>query len=77
MRNIFTQHPHDVNETYFQHFCFAASRGLKSICCGFGLIIHAVFPFLFIQTGSNFVGNMHKEMQEKRKILAEKKKEAA
>ena len=47
MKNIFTQHPQSVGETYFQHFRFAGFTGLKLILWGFIAIIHALFPFLF------------------------------
>lgn len=50
MRNPFTEHPHSVNETYFQHLGFALWFGLKMIWGGIAAIVHAVFPFLFVTT---------------------------
>jgi hypothetical protein len=47
MKNIFTEHPESVGETYFQHFNFAFGVGLKLIFWGFIAIIHGVLPFTF------------------------------
>jgi len=47
MKNIFTEHPNTVGETYFQHFLFALGTGLKLIFWGLIAIVHALFPFLF------------------------------
>ncbi len=52
MRNIFTEHPNSVNETYFQHFrfacCFAVSMFFAAAAC----FLHALFPFWFKDTAS-------------------------
>lgn len=55
MRNIFTEHPHSIGETYFQHFCFAMIFGSKMIIGGLACVLHAVFPFLCKKTASNFL----------------------
>jgi heme/copper-type cytochrome/quinol oxidase subunit 1 len=55
MKNIFTQHPKSVNETYLQHMKFALLFGMTMIIGGIGCLIHAVLPFLFIQTGTNYL----------------------
>jgi len=53
MRNIFTEHPKSINETYLQHMKFALLFGMTMIISGMACLIHAIFPFLFIQTGTN------------------------
>lgn len=58
MRNIFTEHPHSIGETYFQHFYFAVIFGGKMIIGGLACVIHAVFPFLCKKTASNFLLTM-------------------
>lgn len=55
MKNIFTNHPHSVGESYFQHFFFALSFACKMLAAGVVCLIHAVFPFLFEKTGSNIL----------------------
>lgn len=54
MHNIFTKHPHEQNESYWQHLRVAGGLGLKLIGTGVILIVHSLFPFLFVKTGSNF-----------------------
>jgi hypothetical protein len=58
MSNIFTKHPHKMNESYFQHLYCAAIFGFSMILGGIFCLIHAVFPFLFEKTGSNFLFKM-------------------
>jgi hypothetical protein len=55
MRNPFTNHPNEVGETYFQHFCYAIKSGSIMVTAGLISIIHGVFPFLFKTTGSDFI----------------------
>lgn len=58
MKNIFTQHPHSMNETYWQHLVCAVKFGSKMMIGGVACLIHAIFPFLFEKTGSNFLFQM-------------------
>jgi hypothetical protein len=58
MKNIFTEHPNSVGESYWQHLMFAGIFGFKMIIGGLFCLIHAIFPFLFQNTGSNFLLNM-------------------
>jgi hypothetical protein len=53
--NPFTAHPHAVGETYLEHSRVASSDGLKLIVAGFACLVHAVFPFLFVTTGSRTI----------------------
>lgn len=53
MSNIFTKHPHSIGESYFQHFKFAFSFGVRLLLGGLACIMHAFFPFIFQKTGSN------------------------
>jgi len=47
MKNIFTEHPKSVGESYFQHLVFAFGVGIKLILWGFIAITHALLPFTF------------------------------
>ena len=58
MKNIFTNHPHSVGETYFQHFKFAIQFGINMVVGGVACMIHAIFPCFFEKTGSNILFNM-------------------
>jgi hypothetical protein len=55
LRRLFTQHPSDVQETYFEHLLFAGSCGLRMICAGMAALVHAIFPFLFEKTASRLM----------------------
>lgn len=63
MINIFTKHPKEVGETYWEHFryavCFAGYLVIGGLCC----FIHAIFPFVFKDTATNFLIKIIKRMQ--------------
>jgi hypothetical protein len=55
----FTKHPRDVGMTYFQHFRFALNLArLTFAACGASLV-HAVFPFLFVNTTSKIISRLY------------------
>lgn len=58
MENLFTKHPHHVGESYFKHLRFALTFGGYMTIGGLACIIHAIFPFLFEQTGSHILFKM-------------------
>lgn len=68
---LFTKHPNSIGETYFEHFLFALFSGVSLVSGGVACIIHAVFPFLFENTGSltakKIIANVAKR-QETQKI---------
>lgn len=60
--NIFTQHPCEVGESYAAHFASASRFGLRMLAGGAAVLVHAVFPFLFVQTGSRTMDKLHRRM---------------
>jgi len=62
LRRLFTDHPASVGETYAQHMRVATSFALRLMAGGLACLVHAVFPFLFEQTASRFVGELHQQM---------------
>lgn len=58
MTNPFTKHPHEMGETYLQHFFHALKFGLTMLIGGIACILHAFFPFIFQKTGSNLLLKM-------------------
>jgi len=58
----FTEHPHSVGETYWQHMgmalSFAGPLFLASLAC----LVHALLPFAFERTGSNAVTALYRRM---------------
>jgi hypothetical protein len=71
IQDKFTEHPATVGETYGEHFVaamgfsFAMLRG--ALCCA----LHAVFPFLCVDTGSRAICELHERMVTKRSRLRE------
>jgi hypothetical protein len=57
MLKIFTKHPNSIGETYVQHCCTA----LKFT----SIFVHALLPFLFVDTASKKVCKLAKEMEER------------
>lgn len=62
LSTLFTEHPASVNETYFEHMEMSASFSFWLLIAGFCALVHAVFPFLFVKTGSNIIARLHDRM---------------
>ena len=60
--NPFTDHPHDVGESYFEHMTTAAGVGLRMAGGAIACFVHAVFPFLCVRTGSRTIEQLHRDM---------------
>ena len=58
MVNIFTKHPNEVGETYFQHLFNSLRYALTFFLLVFVAFIHAVFPFIFTKTASCVIQEM-------------------
>ena len=67
MKNIFTKHPKEVNETYLEHMWCAIKFSFKLECLAFAAFIHALFPFLCETTASDGIKELNDCMQERRK----------
>lgn len=64
-RNPFTEHPHDVGETYFQHLGMAARVGGTMAVGALACFVHAVFPFLCVRTGSATIDKLHRQIHKR------------
>ena len=62
LRDLFTDHPKTVGETYWQHLFVAAWFSFRLLIAGIACLIHAVFPFLFTRTGSTIVAGLFDRM---------------
>ncbi len=58
MKSLFTKHPHSLGESYFEHLANAMRFGGYMILGGLACITHAIFPFIFKKTASNFLFKM-------------------
>ena len=62
MANPFTRHPNEVGEGYWRHAANAAAFGGRMLLGGIAALVHAVFPFLFVDTGSRTMDKLHRRM---------------
>jgi hypothetical protein len=67
---LFTDHPRSVGETYAQHMASAGRFGCRMILAGIACLLHGVFPFLFVKTGSDTVRSLHDNMVVNRRRAA-------
>lgn len=69
-KNLFTEHPNSVNETYLEHMHMSSSFGfwlLLAMGCAF---VHAIFPFLFEKTASGIIKSLYGRMVSNRIVNA-------
>ena len=62
LKTLFTEHPASVDETYGEHFIIATGFGVRMILGGFACLLHGIFPFLFVKTGSAQISTLHDRM---------------
>ncbi|MHA1536743.1 MAG: DUF6356 family protein [Alphaproteobacteria bacterium] len=62
LKRLFTDHPATVDETYGQHFSVAGWYGMRMLGGGLACLVHAVFPFVFLRTGSATIKHLHQHM---------------
>jgi Family of unknown function (DUF6356) len=62
LEKLFTEHPRSVGETYSEHFGAASYFGARMIVAGCACLLHGIFPFLFVKTGSTTVRHLHDRM---------------
>jgi hypothetical protein len=69
IKRLFTDHPETVGETYWQHMGMAFSFAITMIAAGLACLVHAVFPFLCVKTGSKAITGLHDRMVTNRSRL--------
>lgn len=65
MKNVFTKHPHENNETYFEHGKVALCYSFKLFLLSLAALIHAFFPFLFEKTVSKEISKMSNHLEDR------------
>lgn len=63
--NPFTRHPHEVGETYFRHMAAATRVGARLAGGAIACFVHAIFPFLFVTTGSRTIDRLHRQIHKR------------
>lgn len=69
LKSLFTEHPASVDESYLEHMGAAASFAFWFQLAAIAAIVHAIFPFLFVKTGSQIVTRLHDRMVTNRRRL--------
>ncbi len=62
MVKYFIDHPASVGETYSAHLLTASTFGIKLFIAAIVCLVHAVLPFLFKETGSRIITDLHGRM---------------
>ena len=63
--NPFVRHPREVGESYGEHMQTAAGFGFTMLVGGLCVMVHAVLPFLFENTGSRTMDKLHRRMKKR------------
>lgn len=62
VRDLFTAHPASVGESYGAHLRTAGGFGSRMVLAGLACLLHGLFPFLFVHTGSRTIEELHQRM---------------
>jgi hypothetical protein len=77
LQRLFTEHPASVGESYWEHLLRASWFAGKMLLAGGACLVHAVFPFLFVKTGSAAITQLHSAMVTNRRVAAPKEVDLA
>ena len=69
MRNIFTNHPKAVGETYFQHFFTSFRFGIKLLLIAARAFVHAIFPWCFEHSTSEKISKLNDVLQARKNSI--------
>jgi Family of unknown function (DUF6356) len=59
---LFTDHPHEVGETYLEHQRRALGFGLQLVAGGVACLVHALVPALCQRTASRTIARLNDRM---------------
>lgn len=59
---LFLHHPRSVDESYLEHFLFAAKFAAQLFAAGGAAALHALIPGLFEKTASQMIKRMHDQL---------------
>lgn len=62
LRQLFTEHPNSVGETYGEHMASALSFTGPLMVATFACTVHAFLPFLFTSTASSTIRTLYDRM---------------
>lgn len=67
---LFFEHPHAVNEGYFEHMAFAFTFSARLFKAAFAAAVHGVVPAACETTASSTIMAMHDEISARRALMA-------
>jgi hypothetical protein len=62
LKQLFTEHPESVGESYFEHMGVALSFAGPLLLAGLAALVHAFLPFLCLTTSSVTVKRLYARM---------------
>lgn len=65
---LFLAHPRTVGESYTEHCATASRFGFSMIRAGIACLIHGIFPWMFVTTGSDTIRRLHGAMVTHRQV---------
>ena len=68
IQRLFTEHPASVGESYWGHLLRASWFGGKMLLGAGACFVHALFPFVFVKTGSQAITQLHDAMVTNRRV---------
>ena len=72
LRNPFTRHPDSVGESYLEHMWQAGAFGMRMLALAIVSFVHAVLPFVFEDTASRAIADLHKKLSRRHAVAAER-----
>jgi Family of unknown function (DUF6356) len=69
LSRLFSEHPASVGESYWGHLLRASWFGSRMLFAGAACFVHAIFPFLFVKTGSRAITELHAAMVTGRRVM--------
>ncbi len=69
LHRLFTEHPATVGETYWGHLLRASWFSGKMVLGAAACFVHALFPFLFVKTGSQTISLLYTAMVTHRRVV--------
>ena len=62
IQRLFNEHPASVGESYWEHLLRASWFSSRLLLAAGACLVHAIFPFLFVKTGSAAITELHTAM---------------
>jgi hypothetical protein len=66
IRELFTEHPHSVGESYLEHLLFTLKIAFYLLVTALCAVLHGIFPKILQTTTSDRIIALAQDMQERR-----------